>query len=68
MTATALQRPALKGKHQRLILIVLGLVAMIGAALLAMSALRDQAAYFYTPAEALAAKVEPGRAIRRQVR
>lgn len=57
-------RRTLKGKHQRLILVLLGLVAMIGAALLAMSALKDQAAYFYTPSEARAAHVEPGRAIR----
>jgi len=64
MTAAAIQKTALKGKHQRLILIVLGLVAVIGAALLAMSALKDQAAYFFTPAEARAANVEPGRAIR----
>lgn len=64
MPVIAARRSALKGKHQRLILILLGLAAMIGAVLLAMSALADQAAYFYTPAEAKAANVEPGRAIR----
>lgn len=64
MTAIAAHRGAFKGKHQRLILVLLGLVAMIGAVLLAMSALKDQAAYFYTPSEARAAHVEPGRAIR----
>jgi cytochrome c-type biogenesis protein CcmE len=37
---------------------------MLGAALLAMSALKDQAAYFYTPSEARAEHVAPGRAIR----
>ena len=58
------QRRGLKSKHQRLVLVILALGAMIAAVLLAMSALKDQAAYFYTPAEALAAKVEPGRAIR----
>lgn len=55
---------ALKAKHQRLILVVVALVALIGAVLLAMSALKDQAAYFYTPTDARAQKVEPGRAIR----
>ncbi len=54
----------MKAKHQRLVLVLLAIVAMIGAALLAMSALKDQAAYFYTPSDAIAEKVEPGRAIR----
>ena len=55
---------SLKGKHQRLVLVILALAALIGAALLAMSALKDQASYFYTPSEARAKTVEPGRAIR----
>lgn len=55
---------AMKAKHQRMILVCAALVALIGAALLAASALRDQAAYFYTPAQARAAHVEPGKAIR----
>lgn len=63
-STTVPPRKGLKSKHQRLILILLAVVAMIAAALLAMSALKDQAAYFYTPSEALAAKVEPGRAVR----
>jgi cytochrome c-type biogenesis protein CcmE len=57
-------RKGMKSKHQRLILVLLALGAMIAAVLLAMSALKDQAAYFYYPSEALAARVEPGRAIR----
>jgi len=61
---TAPARRGLKAKHQRLILVLLALAAMIGAVLLAMSALKDQAAYFYYPSEALAAHVEPGRAVR----
>ena len=61
---SAVLRQAPKRKHQRLVLVILALVAMIGGVLLAMSALKDQAAYFYTPAEALAAKVEPGKDIR----
>lgn len=55
---------AMKTKHQRLVLVLLALAALIGAALLAMSALKDDVAYFYTPSEALAQKVEPGRAVR----
>jgi len=56
---------ALKAKSQRLILALLALVAVVGAALLAMSALKDQAAYFYTPADAKRDHVEAGRAVRR---
>jgi cytochrome c-type biogenesis protein CcmE len=57
-------RKGLKSKHQRLALVLLALGAMIAAALLAMSALKDRAAYFYTPSEARAERVAPGRAIR----
>lgn len=54
----------MKAKHQRLILALLAVAAIIGAALLAMSALKDQAAYFYTPSDAKRDHVEPGRAVR----
>ncbi|MGD9810532.1 MAG: cytochrome c maturation protein CcmE [Sphingobium sp.] len=54
----------MKSKHQRLILAILALVAVIGAGLLAASALKDEAAYFYTPEDAKMKGVEPGRAIR----
>lgn len=64
MVAIASSRRAPKRKHQRLILVVLALAAMIGGVLLAMSALSAQAAYFYTPAEAKAATIEPGKAVR----
>lgn len=64
MVAIASSGRAPKRKHQRLILVVLALAAMIGGVLLAMSALSDQAAYFYTPAEAKAATIEPGKAVR----
>ena len=40
---------ALKPKHQRLVLVVLALIALVGAALLAAYALRNQASYFYLP-------------------
>jgi len=55
---------AMKAKNQRLILALLALVAIVGAALLAMSSLKDQAAYFYTPSDAHKDHVETGRAVR----
>jgi cytochrome c-type biogenesis protein CcmE len=54
----------MKAKHQRLVLALLALVAVIGAALLAMSALKDQAAYFYTPGDAVKDGVPIGQAVR----
>jgi cytochrome c-type biogenesis protein CcmE len=53
-----------KPKNQRLILVALALAAAVAAVLLALSALRDQAAYFYAPADLVRDRVEPGRAIR----
>lgn len=41
----------MKAKHQRLALVVVALVAVVGAGLLALSALQDQAAFFYAPAD-----------------
>jgi cytochrome c-type biogenesis protein CcmE len=40
-----------KRKNQRLSLLVLAVAAVLAAVLLAMSALKDQAAYFYAPAD-----------------
>jgi cytochrome c-type biogenesis protein CcmE len=54
----------MKPKHQRLGLAVAGLFAMVGSGLLAMTALKDQAAYFYAPADLKTASVKPGEAIR----
>lgn len=54
----------MKPKSQRLILAGAAVAAMFVAAILAMPALRDSAAYFYAPADLAAAEVEPGRAIR----
>jgi cytochrome c-type biogenesis protein CcmE len=51
-------------KRQRLILAGVAVVAIIGAGLLATVALRQQAAYFYTPAEAAAAHITPGTPVR----
>lgn len=62
--ASVAGQSTLKRKHQRLILVLLALAAMIGAVLLAVWALRGQVAFFYTPSQAQAAQVEPGRAVR----
>ncbi|HVL78561.1 MAG TPA: cytochrome c maturation protein CcmE [Sphingomicrobium sp.] len=51
-------------KHQRMVLLALAGVALLGAVLLAMWGLQDRAAYFYTPADIVAGKAEPGRAMR----
>src|SRR3546814_13361763 len=42
---------AMKAKHQRLVLVLLALVAVLGASGLALSALKDQAAFFYAPGD-----------------
>ena len=53
-----------KPKHQRLVLVVLAAVAMIGAVLLAMWGLQDRAAYFVTPSDIAAGKVPADKAMR----
>jgi cytochrome c-type biogenesis protein CcmE len=53
-----------KPKHQRLVLVAIALVAVLAAVLLAMWGLRDRAAYFYTPADIVAGKAQPGQSIR----
>lgn len=55
---------ALKPKHQRLVLVILALVALVGAGLLAAYALRNQASYFYLPEQMLADPPEVGQAVR----
>ena len=54
----------MKPKHQRLALAGIAVVALVGAGLIAASALRDEASYFYTPTTLAAARVEPGKALR----
>ncbi|BBF70324.1 MULTISPECIES: cytochrome c maturation protein CcmE [Sphingomonadaceae] len=54
----------MKAKHQRLILALAALVALVGAGLLAASALKDEAAYFYAPNDVKTKGVEPGKPIR----
>lgn len=53
-----------KPKHQRLVLVVLALAALVGAVVLAMWGLQDRAAYFVTPSDIAAGKVQPDRAMR----
>ena len=55
---------AMKAKHQRLVLVLVALFALVGAGLLAASALKDEAAYFYAPNDVKTKGVEPGKAIR----
>lgn len=54
----------MKAKNQRLVLVIVAAVAMVGAVLLAMSGLKDEAAYFYAPADLAAAKPAPDQALR----
>lgn len=54
----------MKPKHQRLTLAVVALGTVIAAGLLAVSALSDRAAYFYSPADLAKAKPSPDAAIR----
>ncbi|HEY4070092.1 MAG TPA: cytochrome c maturation protein CcmE [Sphingomicrobium sp.] len=54
----------MKPKNQRLVLVVAAIVAVLAAVLLAMWGLRDQASYFYTPADVAAGKGREGQAIR----
>jgi len=53
-----------RAKNQRLVLTLSALGALVAAALLAMSALRSQASFFYSPADALRDHVATGQAIR----
>ena len=54
----------MKPKHQRLLLAVVAVFALIGAGLIAAAALREEASYFYTPTTLVSANVAPGKAIR----
>ncbi len=54
----------MKAKHQRLTLALLAIAAVIAAGLLALSALQDQAAFFYAPADVARDGVPLGKAVR----
>jgi cytochrome c-type biogenesis protein CcmE len=53
-----------KRKNQRLTLLLLAIAAVLGAVLLAMSALKDQAAYFYAPGDVSRSGLPLDRAVR----
>jgi len=53
-----------RAKHQRLVLVVIALAALLGAGLLAAWALRNQASYFYVPSDMLAHRSAPDREVR----
>jgi cytochrome c-type biogenesis protein CcmE len=53
-----------KAKNQRLVLLAVAVAAMLGAVLLAMSALKEQAAYFYSPGDVARQPPPVGRAVR----
>ncbi|MGB7409136.1 MAG: cytochrome c maturation protein CcmE [Pontixanthobacter sp.] len=55
---------SMAAKHQRLVLIVIAMIALIGAALLAAWGLRNDADYFYLPAQLVADPPEVGDSIR----
>ncbi len=54
----------MKPKHQRLWLAGLALVAVGAASVLALSGLKDQAAFFYTPSDARKDGLPVGKAVR----
>jgi len=54
----------MKPKHQRLVLGLLALGAVAGAAGLALSALQDQAAFFYAPGDVAGKPVPTDKAVR----
>lgn len=54
----------MKAKHQRLTLALVALVAVVGAAVLALSALKDQAAFFYAPGDVKKTGLPLGRGVR----
>ncbi|WEK46753.1 MAG: cytochrome c maturation protein CcmE [Candidatus Andeanibacterium colombiense] len=51
-------------KHQRLMLLGIALVVLVAAALIAAWGLRNQASYFFLPADLVAKPPAPGQAIR----
>lgn len=54
----------MKAKDQRLVLALLAVVAVVAAGLLALSALKDQAAFFYAPGDVKKDGLPLGRAVR----
>ena len=51
-------------KHQRMVLVILAVAAVLGAVLLAMWGLKDRAAYFYTPSDVVTGNASTDKAMR----
>lgn len=51
-------------KHQRMVLVILAVAAVLGAVLLAMWGLQSRAAFFYTPTDIAAGKAETDKGVR----
>ena len=54
----------MKPKNQRLVLVSAALIALVAAVLLAMIGLKNQASFFYTPADIATGKASDGKAAR----
>ncbi len=54
----------IKPKHQRLVLLIIALAAIVAAGVVAAWALRNQASYFYVPSQMVAEPSAPDRAVR----
>lgn len=54
----------MKARHKRLILAGIGLIAVIGAAVLAISALRQNVTYFFSPSQVIARQAPQDRMFR----
>ncbi len=57
-------KPAMKAKHQRLVLVAIALAAIVAAGLFAAYALRNQANYFYLPEQMSADPPATGQPVR----
>ena len=55
---------AFKAKHQRLVLVILALLAILAAGPLAAWALKNQASYFYIPSQIVSNPPDPDRGVR----
>ena len=51
-------------KHQRMVLVIVAVAAVLGAVLLAMWGLQSRAAFFYTPTDIAAGKAETDKGVR----
>lgn len=64
LDCNATERTQVKPKHQRLTLALIAVGAVGGASVLALSALKDQAAFFYAPGDVKRDGLPLGRAVR----